>query len=221
MTSESDGWSKFLLRVCHDLRGSLRSIRAPAELLLRDPENLEERVGFIVEGAKRIDLMLDGLAGYAIALGIENGSFQPTPLNVALRTALARLDEEIRGNEATVAHDELPRVSGDPDRLIQVFENLIRNALQYRGEASPRIGITAEKRGDGWLFSVRDNGPGIEADCLETIFKPFERLHGKRHPGPGLGLAICREIVERHGGRMWAESKAGSGATFFFSLPSA
>ena len=136
-----------------------------------------------------------------------------------LRTVLARLDKELRSNDAKVSYDKLPRVSGDPDRLMQVFENLLRNALHHRGEAPPRIHITAEKQAEGWLFAVRDNGPGVEADYLESIFRPFERLHGRQRPGPGLGLAVCRAIVERHGGRIWAESQAGAGSTFFFTLP--
>jgi signal transduction histidine kinase len=110
-------------------------------------------------------------------------------------------------------------VSGDPDRLMEVFENLLHNALYYRGPAPPLIHIAAERRAEEWLFAVRDNGPGVEAADLESIFQPFVRLHGKRREGPGLGLAICRVIVERHGGRIWAESQAGAGAAFLFTLP--
>jgi signal transduction histidine kinase len=216
--------SEFLLRACHDLRTLLRSIRPHAELLLKRPEappmsDLSEHLGFIIDGARRIDLLLDGLSSYSIALQVERESFQPTPMEVMLRTVLARLDKELSSHDAKVSYDRLPRVPGDPDRLIQVFENLLRNALQHRGEAPPTIHISAERHAEGWLFAVRDNGPGVEAAYLETIFRPFERLHGRQSPGPGLGLAVCREIVERHGGRMWAESPAGSGATFFFTLP--
>lgn len=105
-------------------------------------------------------------------------------MEVMLRTALAKLDKELRSHDAKVSYDKLPRVSGDPDRLIQVFENLLRNALQHRGEAPPSIRISAERQADGWLFALRDNGPGLEAAYLETIFRPFERLHGRQRPGP-------------------------------------
>src|SRR5262249_23523320 len=101
----------------------------------------------------------------------------------------------------------------------QLFENLIRNVLVHCDATPPKIHVTAESKGDCWIFSVRDNGCGIEPSQLERIFKPFERLRGHQAPGPGLGLAISREIVERHGGTMWAESQAGSGASFFFTLP--
>jgi signal transduction histidine kinase len=216
--------SEFLLHACHDLRTALRAIRAHTDLLLKDRQaaqvyGLEERLGFIVDGARRIDLLTDGLASYSIGLQIQGGLFQSVPMNVLLRAVLAKLERELRDNDARVICGELPRVSGDPDRLMEVFENLLRNALQHRGPAPPLIHITAERRAEEWLFAVRDNGPGVEAADLESIFQPFVRLHGKRREGPGLGLAICRVIVERHGGRIWAESQAGAGAAILFTLP--
>src|SRR5437016_3727754 len=216
--------SDLLFGTCHDLRTHLRPIRACTEMLLKSPETatmsgLGEPLGFIVDGARKIDLLVDGLASYSIALQIKKGSFQPTPMEVILRGVLARLDKEIRDREAHVSYDKLPRVPGDPDRLTQVFENLLRNALRHRGQAPPRIHITAETQADVWRFAVRDNGPGVEPAYLETIFKPFQRLPGKERSGPGLGLTICRAIVERHGGRIWAESNDGTGGTFFFTLP--
>jgi light-regulated signal transduction histidine kinase (bacteriophytochrome) len=221
--------SAFLLRACHDLKSSLRAIRAQAELLRRDhtsPENSEseKRLGFIVDGARKSDLLTDGLSAYAIALRIDEASFRPARMDILLRTALARLDRELRDQEAEVTSGELPCVSGDSDRLLQVLENLLRNALRHRGQASPRIHITAVRQAiadgrDEWLFAVRDNGPGIEAPYLERIFKPFERLSTEKPEGPGMGLAICRAIVERHGGKLWAESTPGTGSTFLFTIP--
>jgi signal transduction histidine kinase len=140
-------------------------------------------------------------------------------MDVILRTVLAKLDKELRADQATVTYGTLPRVSGDPDRLMEVFENLLHNALRHRGPNPPLIHITAEKRAEEWLFAVRDNGPGVEARYLESLFQPFVRLQGTPRTGPGLGLSICRLIVERHGGRMWAESEAGAGTTFLFTLP--
>lgn len=216
--------SGFLLRMCHDMKTSLRAIRAHTELLARSPElagvsDLGERVGFIVEGARRIDLLADGLSSLSLALEIERSTFQPTAMTVMLRSVLAKLDQEIRSNGATVTYEKLPSVNGDPDRLMQVFANLVLNAFQHRGDAPPEVRIAAEKQGADWLFTVGDRGPGVEGAYLETIFKPFERLHGKRYAGPGLGLTVCRTIVERHGGRMWAESAVGNGTTIFFTLP--
>jgi light-regulated signal transduction histidine kinase (bacteriophytochrome) len=136
-----------------------------------------------------------------------------------LRTAVARIDQEVQERGAEVRCDELPQVFGKPDRLVQVFEILLHNALRHCGQSSPRIHITAEKQAGEWLFAVRDNGSGIDAAYLERIFKPFERLHATERDGAGMGLAICRAIVERHGGRLWAESTPGTGLTFLFTLP--
>jgi signal transduction histidine kinase len=172
-----------------------------------------------VDGAERIDRLADGLSGYSIALQTEEGSLQPTPLDVMLRTVLARMDKELRDNDATVTYDKLPHVSGNPDRLIQLFENLLRNAVRHRGPSPPRVHVSVESQAEEWLFTVRDNGSGIDAACLESIFRPFERLRGGQMAGPGLGLAICRAIVERHGGKIWAESKPEIGSEFFFTLP--
>jgi len=215
--------SDFLLRACHDLRTSARIVRTNAELFLKDGgaprRGFEQRLGFIVEGARRIDLLLDGLASYSIALQTEAASFQATRADVLLRLVLTKLDEELRECGAEVTYWELPVVTANPDRLMQVFENLLRNAVVHRGPTAPRIHISAARQANHWLFTVRDNGRGIEAALLESIFTPFERLQDKERWGPGLGLAICRTIVERHGGRIWAESQPESGAAFYFTLP--
>jgi len=215
--------SDFLLRACHDLRASARAVWTHSELLLKDagaPRNssFEQRLGFIVDGSGRIDLLLDGLVNYSLALRTDAASFQSTRTDVLLRSVLAKLDKELRDCGAEAAYGEMPMVTGDADRLMQVFENLLRNAVVHRGEAAPRIHISADRRAEGWLFTVRDNGPGVEAAFLESIFAPFEKLQGER-AGAGLGLAICRIVVERHGGRIWAESQAGNGAAFCFTLP--
>jgi len=217
-------FSEFLLRACHDLRAAGRAIRTHSEMLLKEngiPRNSssEQRLGFIVEGARQVDLVVDGMVGYSVALQTEASSFQPAPMGVLLRSVLAKLDKQLRDARAEVVSSELPVVMGNPDRLIQLLENLLRNALVHRGEADPRIRISASTQGEGWLFTVRDNGPGVEPAYLESIFEPFERLQGKEREGAGLGLTICRAIVERHGGRIWAESGPEMGATFCFTLP--
>jgi light-regulated signal transduction histidine kinase (bacteriophytochrome) len=215
--------SRFLLRACHDLRSSLRAIRAHTELLQRQTgagiSGFDQHLGFIVDGTRRIDSLTDGLSGYSLALQIDDASFQPTRMELALRTALAKLDKELRKDGAEVTSGALPVVSGILDRLAQVFEILLRNALRYRAERPPRIHISAEERDREWLFTVQDNGPGIEADYLERVFQPFERLQAGNTEGAGMGLTICRAIVERHGGRIRAESEPGVGSTFLFTLP--
>lgn len=215
---------EFLLHASHDLRTALRAIRAHTDLLLKNRQaervpDLEERLGFIADGAQKIDLLADGIASYAVALQIRKELFQPAPLDVLLRTVLAKLDKELRANDAAVTCDKMPRVFGDPDRLMEVFENLLHNALQHRGPVPPQVQVTVERRAEEWLFAVRDNGPGVPAPYIESIFRPFVRLNGNRRAGPGLGLAICRIILARHGGRIWAESMDGAGAAFLFTLP--
>jgi signal transduction histidine kinase len=216
--------SEFLLRMCHDLRSPLRAIRTHSELIARGclaPQDceLEKHVGFVIDGAREMETLLDSLAGYSIALQAEREPLQPTRMDVTLRSVLAKLDHEIHRNQAEVTYNALPLVSGNPDRLIQVFENLLLNALRHRSDRPPRIRVDARQEGESWVISVQDNGPGIEPAYLDSIFLPFVRLHGTGGGGSGLGLAICRAIIERHGGRIWAESKIGSGSTFFFALP--
>ena len=215
--------AEFLLRACHDLRASARAVLSHSELFTdarsAADHEAEQRLGFIVEGARRIDLLLDGLAAYSVALQTEPSSFQLVRMDVILRLALAKLDPELRACEAEVEYGKLPAVTGNPDRLMQVFECLLRNAVDHRGRLAPRIRVGAAPHPEGWLFTVHDNGPGIEAASLETIFLPFERAPGKKPARAGLGLAICRAIVERHGGRAWAESQPGKGAACSFTLP--
>jgi signal transduction histidine kinase len=216
--------SDFLLRMCHDLRSPVRAIRANAELIEKDSApgrdpRLDEQLGFITSGIRNVELLADGIASYSLALRIETSSFQPVQMDVLLRLVLAKLRKELQAASAEATYDPLPRVQGNPDRLSQVFENLILNAVRHKGPDAPRIHVWSERAEEAWRFAVRDNGPGIEAAYLERIFKPFERLRGKQMPGPGMGLAIAREIVERHGGRIWADSQGGTGTTFFFTLP--
>ena len=214
--------SEFLLRVSHDMRSPMRAIRAHAELIRRDSAASDDpRLGFIIGGIQNVELLADGLSSYALALRIEAASFQPAQMDVLTRLAMAKIRKEIQENQAQIAVDPLPTVAGNPDRLAQLMENLLLNALRHRGPDAPRIQVSAERNGNDWRFGVRDNGPGIDAAYLERIFKPFERLRGKELPGPGLGLAIAREIARKHGGTMWAESQAGAGSTFFFTLPAA
>jgi len=213
--------SDLLFRACHDLKTPVRAVRAHAELLLRETAPTDDRasrLGFIVDGAIKIDLLVDALSSFSLALRIDPASFRPTPMDVSLRTVLAKLEREVRGSDAVVIHRTLPRVRGDPDRLMELLERLLHNAIQHRGPASPHIELEATKQRARWLFRVRDNGSGVEKADLQRIFNPFE--HGPNHSaGAGMGLAICKVIVERHGGRIWAQPNNGDGTTFFFVLP--
>ncbi len=225
MCSKSDREvSELLLRACHDVRASVRAVRTHSELVLRDAgvdrkSDLEQRIGFIVAGARRIDLLVDGLALYAVALQTEPASFQAVHMDVLLRSVLAKLRKELGAADAEVTYGELPQVPGNPDRLMQVLENLLRNALVHRGKSVPRIYVCAEEHAEGWLFTVRDNGPGVEEASLDRIFMPFERPNASEPLGAGLGLAICRVIIERHNGRIWAEPQPEGGMAFCFTLP--
>jgi light-regulated signal transduction histidine kinase (bacteriophytochrome) len=214
--------SEFLSRACHDLRGPLRAMRSHAELVLKHGaappgSDLERSLGFIVDGSVQAAALVDGLTDYSLALQIDPGTFQSVPLEVILRAALAKLAGYLRENHAEVSYEKLPVLQGNADRLMQLFEQLVDHSVRHRGPDEPRVRITAESRSEDWLFRVRNNGPGIEAEFLEKIFKPFARFHGRERPGPG--LATCRAIVERHGGAMWAESAPGEGTTFCFTLP--
>jgi light-regulated signal transduction histidine kinase (bacteriophytochrome) len=212
-----------LFRACHDLRTPNRSILAHAELLLKDtgtalPADLDQRLGFVIDGARKIERLVDALAGYALALDTDPSSFQSTRLDIVLRGVLARIEQPLLDHCATVHYSELPRVKGNPDRLMQLFAELLDNSLSHRGEAAPRIEISSSPNDEGCLISVSDNGTGVDPADLERIFNPFERLHGK---SAGLGLAACRAIVEGHGGRIWSQLGASNGLDVRFTLPPA
>jgi chemotaxis family two-component system sensor kinase Cph1 len=137
-----------------------------------------------------------------------------------LSEALANLQLEIEAGRAQVSHDELPVVMGNDRELVQLFQNLVGNAIKFHGDQPPEVHIGAERHAEGWLFRVRDNGIGLDPQFSERIFQMFQRLHRKdEYPGTGIGLTICKKVVEHHGGRIWVESAPGAGATFFFTLP--
>jgi hypothetical protein len=181
-------WSDFLSRACHDLRGPLRAIRSHAELLIKQGaappgSELEGSLGFIVNGSIQAGVLIDGLTDYSLALQIDQGTFRPVPVGVILRAVLARMAAYLRENHAEVSYEKLPVLPGDADRLMQLFEQLLDYSVRQRGADDPRVWIAAESRSDDWLFRVRNNGPGMEAEILEKIFKPFARFHGKERPG--------------------------------------
>jgi signal transduction histidine kinase len=216
--------AEFLDRLVHDLREPLRSIGVYSELLTEISNGRlgaegDRVVSEILSGAARMGTMLEGLAGYSLALRASQGG--SASLQSAFRIVTANLDDEIRGCNASVTGVGLPTVSVSLDRLVQLLENLIGNSLRFRSEAAPAIRITAapEAGGEMWEVCVEDNGIGISPDDCETIFKPFMRVAGKKYPGAGLGLAICRNIVEAHGGTIRMESAPGGACICRFTLP--
>jgi len=216
--------SDLLLRACHDLRTPSRAVRTYSELILKDGAagrnaEMEHRLGFLVDGARKIDVILDGLVNYSLALQIDPAGFQRVRMDILLRGVLMKVGVALREAGGEVEAGELPEVTGQHERLTQLMEQLLRNAIEHRGEAAPRIQVEAMRQDNAWQFTVHDNGPGIDADYLERIFLPFERLHKTAQSGAGMGLATCRAIVERHGGRIHAEAPAGGGTTFRFTIP--
>jgi light-regulated signal transduction histidine kinase (bacteriophytochrome) len=164
-------------------------------------------------------LIRDVLA-YSRATSESERVVQNVNLNEVLASVLETLQTRIVETQAEIVHDSLPVIEGDASRLGQVVQNLLSNALKYRREGSiPEISILATRRSQEWLFTIRDNGQGFSQDYAEKIFGIFKRLHGVELPGSGIGLAICKTVIERHGGRIWAESEDGRGAAFHFSLP--
>jgi light-regulated signal transduction histidine kinase (bacteriophytochrome) len=163
--------------------------------------------------------LIDDLLAYS-RVATQTRPLELTDCEQLLAQALSNLEVAIKENDALITHDSLPTVMADSTQLVGVFQNLIGNAIKFRTNERPLVHISAEKTGDKWIFSVRDNGIGIAQEYNERIFTIFSRLHTQaEYPGTGIGLAICKKIVERHGGRIWVESQPGKGSTFLFSLP--
>jgi hypothetical protein len=174
-----------------------------------------------VEGALRIEALLKALLSYWEVAEREPDSFAPADCGAVLSKVLFNLQAAIAESGAIVTSDPLPTVIAEEVMLIQLLQNLISNSIKYRSEETPRIHVSAESGPEGWLFSVRDNGIGIDPQYADRVFGMFKRLHGAEIPGTGIGLAICKKVVERQGGRIWMESEAGRGATFKFTIHSA
>ena len=208
----------------HDLQEPLRTVASYTQLLQKrfapdDPQS-RDFARFITEGVHRMQALITDLLAYS-RVGRATQPFEAAPLTGALATALSNLHGAISASGATVTHDALPTVSGDHSLLAQVFQNLISNAIKFRGAEPLRIHVAAARDDSQWMLAVRDNGIGIAPEHFDKMFVLFQRLHGRdRYPGTGLGLAICKKIVAHHGGRIWVESEGeGLGTTFRFTLP--
>ncbi|MGH8606848.1 MAG: sensor histidine kinase [Gammaproteobacteria bacterium] len=214
---------QFAYVASHDLQEPLRMVASYLQLLERRYQgrldaDAHEFIGYAVDGAKRMQVLINDLLAYS-RVTTRRQPLVPVDCEAVLKATLADLGRAIAETGATVTHGPLPKVSGDPIQLGQLFQNLIGNALKFRGKEPPEVRIEAAEHPSEWVFSVRDNGIGIEPQYAERVFVIFERLHGPgRYPGTGIGLAICKKIVARHGGRIWVESQPGQGATFYFTI---
>jgi len=216
----------FATIAAHDLQEPLRTVTAYTQMLAKryrgrlDPE-ADELIAFATEGAIWMHQLIDGLLLYS-RVGSAKIQCEPIHGDRVLTRAMSNLRRALDETRAVVTHDELPKVLGDESQLALLFQNLIGNAVKFRRRAVPKIHVSARWQGSEWRFGIRDNGLGMEPQHLERIFAIFQRLHGREEfPGTGIGLAICKRIVERHGGRIWAESEPGRGSTFWFTLPGA
>ena len=214
---------QFAYAASHDLQEPLRMVSSYLQLIEKRAdeeltEETEEFLEFAVDGADRMREMIDGLLVYS-RVESQGKPLEPVDLNEVIADVRDNLDVQITESDADVDVEKLPRVRGDESQLRQVFQNLLSNAIEYRGEDSPRVQISAERNDSMWHISVRDEGIGIERDEQERIFQVFQRLQSRNdHGGSGIGLALCERIVERHGGDIWVESEPGEGSTFSFTL---
>lgn len=215
---------QFAYVTSHDLQEPLRAIQAYSQLLRKRYQDrldadAEEFFGYIITGVQRMHVLIRDLLAYSRVVNLEPRTFAAVDMSEVVHWAMQNLQLAIEEVNAEITWDELPQVSGDHTELVQLVQNLLSNALKYRSSQLPRIHISAKREGAYWAFGVRDNGIGIASKYHERIFGVFKRLHGRDVPGTGIGLAICRKIVEKHHGRIWVESKEGAGATFWFRLP--
>jgi light-regulated signal transduction histidine kinase (bacteriophytochrome) len=215
---------QFAYVASHDLREPLRMVATYVTLLEREygaqlGPQAQEYIRFAVEGAERMARLVSDLLAYA-RITPRTAPFGPVDLKSLAETVVHSLRATIDEAHAQVKVAELPTVPGDPLQLSQVLQNLLENALKFRSDRKPRLELRAEPRGRDWMLSCHDNGIGIEPRFFTRIFELFQRLHtADRYPGTGMGLALCKKIVERHGGRIWVDSKFSEGTTVYFTLP--
>jgi signal transduction histidine kinase len=223
LSRSNEELQRFAYAVSHDLQSPLRNIATLTALLVRRNNDMDidskECAHMIVGGVQRMESMIKGLLGYAAATAKDHDRILTDP-KAALDKTLHDLRYLIDAQSAVITFDALPIVPANEDRLVQVFSNIITNAIKYRSDRKPEIHITAIDNGTEWVFKVTDNGIGIDMKYGEDIFGLFNRLHSPdEYEGSGIGLAICKAIVERQGGRIWVESEPSKGSAFYFTIP--
>jgi light-regulated signal transduction histidine kinase (bacteriophytochrome) len=215
---------QFAYVASHDLQEPLRTVASYTQLIARRyrgrlDADAEEYMDYIVDGVNRMQQLINALLNYS-RVETRGRPFESTDCAKALADAVAALGPVIKETAAVIEHGDLPTVAADGKQLAQVFLNLVSNAIKFRSEAPPRVLVSATRDNGDWQFAVVDNGIGIAHEYRDRIFVIFQRLHTRRHyPGTGIGLAFCKKIVERHGGRIWVESEEGKGSTFYFTIP--
>ena len=208
----------------HDLKEPLRMITSFLQLLQKRysadlDDDANDFINFAVEGAKRLDIMINDLLEYS-RIGSKEREFEYLQSENILETVLTNLKTSIEDNNVIIIHDQLPLIYSNNQQMVQLLQNLISNAIKYRSKEDPKIHISADLLDDEYVFSVKDNGIGIDQKHLEKIFTIFQRLHSRdEYEGTGIGLAISQKIVQQHGGQIWAESEPGKGTTFYFTIP--
>lgn len=215
---------QFAYVASHDLQEPLRMVASYVQLLAKRyrgqlDSDADEFIAYAVDGAKRMQHLINDLLAYSRVTS-QGHVFEPVDCNGVLEEVLNNVRVAVEESRAVVTHDPLPTVMADERQLVQLFQNLIANAIKFHGKEPPIVHLSAEQQSGEWLFSVRDHGIGMDAQYAERIFVIFQRLHDREeYPGTGIGLAICKKIVERHGGKIWVVSETGQGATFYFTLP--
>jgi len=215
---------QFAYATSHDLQEPLRVVAGFIKLLAKRYKDkldtkADEFINLTLEGINRMDTLIKDLLAYS-QIGTKGKTFKPTDCAKVLENALANLKTAIEENNANITYDNLPVVMADATKLVSLFQNLIANAIKFKSNQKPHIHISSKKNNSEWLFSIKDNGIGIDPKDAERIFIIFQRLHSKsEYPGTGIGLAICKRIVEQHGGKIWVESEKGKGSTFYFTIP--